>query len=80
MVERQPLNYTDKKVWPTYRLEKHSVELEETLKVPHNEERLADTRHKLAGAAFELVQRELDIQRREHEIETLEILYEESPE
>lgn len=79
-MNKEPYNHAEinsrgQFVWSDHRLVQRYVDLEETQKVPHNELRRKVITHEMACIAFELVMRELDEQKREHEIATLEALY-----
>ncbi len=80
MAESQPydhaeINSRNQYVWSDYRLVSRYKELEKSLELPHSPERKKDIIHEMACIAVEAVLRELDIQKREAEIEMLESVY-----
>lgn len=62
-------------VWSDERLVQRFIDLEETKKIPHSPERALKINHEMAYIAFELVMREIDEQKTEHEIAQLEAMY-----
>lgn len=63
-------------MWSDERLVERFKDLEETQKLAHHAERRLAINHELTCIAFELVSREIEVQKREFEIAQLEKLYE----
>jgi len=81
MTEREPFNHSEINsrgyyVWSDERLVERFKDLEETQKLAHHAERRLAINHELTCIAFELVSREIEVQKREFEIAQLEKLYE----
>lgn len=77
MTEREPFNHSEINsrgyyVWSDERLVERFKDLEETQKLAHHAERRLAINHEMTCIAFELVSREIEIQKREYEIVQLE--------